>query len=264
MKILVTGSHGYIGKHLIKMLNTEVDQWDINHPTNPIDITQRLSGEYDTIIHLAAKVRVNESVTNPTDYYMTNLFGTINLIRSIKHKNFIFASTGTASNPINPYAYSKRCAEDVIQELCPMHTIFRFYNVIGSDPYPPTNPDGLFHNLINTRPFHLYGTDYDTRDGTPERDYVHVNEICHAIIQAITKPSNSIENLGHGRGHTVKEMVEIYKRVNHTDFEVIPKPRRNGDLESSVLDNVSKYMKNLYTIEELLKYDPENNHTIIQ
>ena len=257
MNILITGSQGYIGQHLIKLLNTEVDELDIHHATNPIDIRQPIIArkEYDVIIHLAAKVKVSESVLYPSDYYETNVQGTLNVIRSIPHKHFILASTGAASNPTSPYAYSKLCAEDIVKELCPIHTIFRFYNVIGTDGFAPTNPDGLMYNLMNaskTGTFHLYGTDYHTRDGTAIRDYVHVNEICNALITAIHQPSNSIENLGHGTGYTVQEMIETYKKVNQTDFKVIPMPRRPGDLESSVLSNVSSYMNNQYTLEELL------------
>jgi UDP-glucose 4-epimerase len=85
------------------------------------------------------------------------------------------------------------------------------------------------------------------------RDYVHVNEICDALMQAIEKPSNQIECLGHGVGHTVREMSSIFQDVNQCEFEVVYGPRRKGDLPSSVLEDVSPYMKNLYTLEQLLK-----------
>jgi UDP-glucose 4-epimerase len=111
-------------------------------------------------------------------------------------------------------------------------------------------------NLINaksTGKFTLFGTDYNTPDGTCVRDYTHVNEICHAVVQGIDGPTYQIENLGHGVGTTVKEMINIFKQVNNCDFEVINGPRRAGDLEKSVLPNPSKYMNHLYTIEDLLK-----------
>jgi UDP-glucose 4-epimerase len=114
------------------------------------------------------------------------------------------------------------------------------------------------YNLIKAREtgeFTIYGNDYDVSviDGTCIRDYVHVNEICDALMQAIEKPSNSIESLGHGVGYTVQEIVDLFKKVNECDFEVKYGPRRKGDLPSSVLANVSPYMRNLYTMEELLK-----------
>jgi UDP-glucose 4-epimerase len=129
--------------------------------------------------------------------------------------------------------------------------------VIGSTVVPPTNPDGLMYNLLKakeTGEFTIYGKDYnESWDGTCVRDYVHVNEICEALKDAIETPSNSVECLGHGVGYTVKEIVDMFQRVNDLDIDVKYGPRRKGDLPSSVLENVSPYMKNMYTMEELLK-----------
>jgi UDP-glucose 4-epimerase len=111
-------------------------------------------------------------------------------------------------------------------------------------------------NLMNaekTGVFNLFGDDYNTEDGSAVRDYTHVNEICNALEQAISTSTNQIENLGHGVGTTVKQMVELYKRVNNCEFKVQVCPRRAGDLERSVLDNPSQFMQKLYTIEKLLK-----------
>ena len=203
--------------------------------------------------------RSNESVVMPHSYYNTNIHGTKNVLFGIKYKNFIFASTGAAENPISPYALSKRVAEDIVKEACHTgyYTIFRFYNVIGTDGIiQPTNPDGLFYNLMKAErngTFNLYGTDYNTPDGSAIRDYVHVLEICRAIETAIERPANRLENLGHGKGHSVKEMIAKYQEVNNCKFDVVPCQRREGDLEYSVLANVSPYMKQLYTFDELMK-----------
>jgi UDP-glucose 4-epimerase len=272
-KILITGCSGYIGSHLSKMLanDYEVHGLDIEEPQAPLnefyrcDINRQfvIPGdiEYDSVIHLAALVRVGESEQIPIKYYITNLNGTMNVINKIKTKNFIFASTGAAQDCSSAYGISKRAAEDVVREYCTQHkpqnyTIFRFYNVIGSDGYEPTNPDGLMYKLMEaktTKEFTIFGDDYNTSDGTCVRDYVHVNEICDALKQAIEKPSNSIECLGHGVGKTVIDIVNMFKEVNNIDFEVKVGPRRKGDIESSVLANVSPYMRNLYYMEELLK-----------
>jgi UDP-glucose 4-epimerase len=267
-KILITGSSGYIGSHLCKMLENEyeVHGLDIRMPQVPVKNFHQVSinqpfniiEEYDCVIHLAALVRVNESVEKPTEYYTTNLNGTINVLEDIPCKNFIFASTGAAANPVVPYSLSKRCAEDVVKEWRKDkdYTIFRFYNVIGTDGVSPTNPDGLFSNLINaekTGTFNLFGNDYNTPDGTCVRDYVHVMEICRAIQLAIETPANGLENLGHGVGHTVLEMATTYQKVNNCKFDINHCQRREGDLEYSVLDNVSPYMKELYSFEELMK-----------
>jgi UDP-glucose 4-epimerase len=135
--------------------------------------------------------------------------------------------------------------------------MFRFYNVIGSSyGIQPTNPDGLMYNLMMAKDrgeFTIFGNDYDTPDGTCVRDYVHVMEICNALEQAIEKPANGLENLGHGVGKTVKDMVELYKIVNNTSFTVKYGPRRKGDAAVSVLDNPSTYMKHLYELKDLLR-----------
>ena len=220
-----------------------------------------LDEEFDAVIHLAALVNVGESEHIPIQYYITNLNGTMNVINKVKTKNFIFASTGAAVSCESAYGISKRAAEDVVREYCTNHrptpyTIFRFYNVIGSTVVAPTNPDGLMYNLIKartTKEFTIFGDDYNTSDGTCVRDYVHVNEICDALIQAIEQSSNQIECLGHGVGRTVVDIVNMFKEVNNINFEVKVGPRRKGDIESSVLDNVSPYMRNLYSMEDLLK-----------
>ena len=272
-KVLITGNSGYIGSHLTKMLQGEyeVHGLDINLPKlSPsiqynIDIRKLFTmeeDEYDAVIHLAALVRVGESEHMPIKYYITNLNGTMNIINKVKTKNFIFASTGAAQDCSSAYGISKRAAEDLVREYCTQHrptpyTIFRFYNVIGTDGFEPTNPDGLMWKLMeakDTGVFTIYGNDYEQSwDGTCVRDYVHVNEICHALKDAIETPSNSVECLGHGVGYTVKEIVSTFQRVNDIDFEVKYGPRRKGDLPSSVLEDVSPYMRNLYTMEELLK-----------
>lgn len=273
-KILITGSSGYIGSHLCSMLGNdyEVHGLDIVDPKVPLNEFYRCDIKrpfeipndvvYDAVIHLAALVNVGESEQKPISYYITNLNGTMNVVNKIKTKNFIFASTGAAQDCQSAYGISKRAAEDVVREYCTQHretpyTIFRFYNVIGSTVVAPTNPDGLMYNLMKAREtgeFTIFGNDYDiSPDGTCVRDYVHVNEICDSLMQAIEKPSNSIESLGHGVGYTVREIVSLFQKVNDIDIDVKYGPRRKGDIPSSVLEDVSPYMRSLYSIEELLK-----------
>lgn len=273
MKILVTGNSGYIGSHLSKMLVDEgvheihgLDKVgpQVNiHQFYYCDIRQERfikTDSYDCVIHLAAEVAVGRSVKNPIIYYTTNTIGTLNVLKNITTKRFIHGSTGSAGPMNNPYGISKRAAEDIVDQYCKENNIpfttFRFYNVTGTGGYQPTNRDGLMWNLMNahkTRSFNLFGDDYDTEDGSAVRDYTHVNEICNALIQAINQSTNKIENLGHGVGTTVKQMIELYKTVNQCDFDVKICPRREGDLERSVLDNPSNFMKKLYSINDLLK-----------
>lgn len=250
-------------------LKYEVHGLDIRDPQYPLhrfykqDINRlfELDVEFDAVIHLAALVRVGESENMPIKYYITNMNGTMNVLNKVKTKNFIFASTGAAQDCNSAYGISKRAAEDVVREYCTQHrqqdyTIFRFYNVVGSDGFNPTNPDGLMWKLMESQEsgvFTIYGNDYQTSDGTCVRDYVHVMEICDALQQAIEKPSNKVECLGHGVGYTVNEIASLYRKVNNCDFDIKYGPRRKGDTPSSVLEDVSPYMRNLYTLEDLLK-----------
>lgn len=277
-KILVTGSEGYIGKHLCHLLkdeNVELHKLDkeFEYGTNmtncyeldirkPQDIRKTMlpSIEFDAIIHLAALVRVGESVEYPTAYYNTNINGTNWLRNIVPHKKFIFASTGAAEGMASPYGISKKVAEDMLREQEPDATIFRFYNVIGSEGFEPTNPDGLFFNLIRateTGKFTIYGSDYNTKDGTCVREYVHVMDICRSLIKAIDTPSeNHIENLAYGDTRTVLEIFNLFCKVNEVSIELDYQPRRQGDLEACYLEHPSKFMVQNYTYEDLLKWKP--------
>ena len=263
--VLITGNKGYIGQHLVKMIEQtrpdimvhgcDIQETRQNHT---VDIRYPFTSmyEFDTIIHLAALVRVGESVNNPSNYYDTNVNGTLNVMRSVRHHNFIFASTGAAENPVSPYAFSKRMAEDIVREKSYDYTIFRFYNVIGTDGFPPTNPDGLMMNLMKakeTGKFTIFGNDYPTKDGTCVREYVHVNDICRAIIKAIDNPSNRIENLAYGDPRTTKEIVTTFAEVNKVKLSLEYGPRREGDLAESYLKDPSPYMNRNYLYTEMLK-----------
>lgn len=280
-KILITGSSGYIGSHLLKKLKKRFDIFclDKNEPIiksgefHCVDIRNikslqsfrdayeaSLGEEYDTVIHLAAEVRVGASTKDPILYYETNVLGTLNILRSIRTKNFIFASTGAAEGLASPYGLSKKAGEEVVKQFCEQnnidYTIFRFYNVIGSDGIEVKNTDGLFYNLLKSKKtgiFKIFGNDYNTPDGTCIRDYVHVYEVCEAIVKAINKPSFSIECLGHGNGHSVLEIVNKFIDVNKIEVEIDFTDRREGDIEYSVLKDVSPYMKKIYKIEDLLE-----------
>lgn len=280
MKILITGNSGYIGSHLSKRLlsnktlelhGLDKDQQQIKlHYFYEHDITTTgnwgFEEEFDCVIHLAAEVAVGRSVKNPTKYYVTNTIGTLNVLRNIRTKRFVHASTGSAGPMNNPYGISKRGAEDIVKQWCQEKdipfTIFRFFNVTGCDGFNPTNPDGLMWNLMaaeRTGVFNLFGDDYNTEDGSAVRDYTHVNEICLAVEQGMFVSTNRIENLGHGVGTTVKQMVALYQQINNCSFETVVCPRREGDLERSVLDNPSSFMQKLYTMEDLLYVGKQNN-----
>ena len=277
-KVLITGHKGYIGQHLVKLIkqtrpDIQIHGLDVNDSCpnygeirSSYSLLRVKKEQYHTIIHLAALVRVGESMENPTKYFEANVCGTANLLNVMDwyKTNFIFASTGAAENPISPYALSKRMAEELVKEKVrdydntstSSYTIFRFYNVIGTDGFPPTNPDGLMMNLMKakeTGKFTIFGNDYPTKDGTCVREYVHVNDICRAIIKAIDNPSNRIENLAYGDPKTTKEIVTTFAEVNKVNLSLEYGPRREGDLAESYLKDPSPYMERNYTYGEMLK-----------
>ena len=179
--IVVTGSAGYIGSTLTKKLTAlgyDIDTWDIRQPMEtPMENVK-------CVVHLAALVRVGESVKRPLDYYDTNVTGTLNVIRAFPNAKMVFASTGAAFSPDSPYGHSKVMAEQIVKDSCKEYTIFRFYNVGGGSP---TNPEGLplcIEKAKETQEFTLFGDDYETKDGTCVRDYIHVDDITDAIVRA--------------------------------------------------------------------------------
>ena len=126
----------------------------------------------------------------------------------------VFASTGAAFHPDSPYGHSKVMCEQIIKDTCKEYTIFRFYNVGGGSP---TNPEGLplgIEKAKETGTFTVYGDDYDTKDGTCVRDYIHVDDITDALVRAVREPAamTDYEPLGSGKSHTVKEYLETYQK----------------------------------------------------
>jgi len=256
-KILITGNSGYIGSHLSQFLSShyEVYGLDKNDLVVPVkefyklDINKKfvMPVEFDCVVHLAALVNVGESERNSINYYITNVNGTMNVLANIKTKNFIFASTGAAEYCQSAYGVSKRSAEYVVREYCTRHanipyTIFRFYNVIGSDGISPTNPDGLFYKLIEatkTGEFTIFGYDYEeSPDGTCIRDYIHVWDLADAHFRAIQWNNYgraAVFNLGTNKGISNQEIVD-YVNIKYGPVNVLIGERRPGDPDQLIAD----------------------------
>lgn len=276
MKVLVTGATGYIGSHVTKLLKEYghyVEAWDINiHGEHndigayvdnfaSIDITSKnVYGSYDAVVHLAGKSVVPNSLKEPTEYYRVNTMGTANMVDHIETDNFIFASTSSAWEMKSPYARSKVAAEDVIKEKANGHTIFRFFNVSGTD--------GIYRQL--GAPSHLirvaamvaagklpdikiFGKDYDTRDGTCIRDYIHVSDLSSAIVKSVEcGPANTnYECLGSNTGFSVLEVLDAMEKVTGKKLTRVIAPRREGDAVSSVVDELSSFATLTKTIEDM-------------
>ena len=278
LKVLITGVTGYIGSHLAKVLfeaGHEITGLDIEWKKHNSqvsryctrilikDVTKHICDEdYDVIVHLAGLIQVEESVAHPTKYYSTNLGGTVNMLRqNVNYQpHFIFASTAGAFDPQSPYARSKLAAEDVIKERSKNYTIFRFFNVAGSDGMH--RQVGRASHLIRIdgedadgkRDYmYIYGDDYDTPDGSCVRDYIHVVDLVNAIRDTIKHgPFNTpYECIGSGKGYSVKEVIQTMKDVTGQDFTVKMAGRRDGDPASLAITNQFSLLHPQYQLKDM-------------
>lgn len=216
------------------------------------------------VIHFAAYAYVGESVKNPMKYYKNNVIGTINLLEIMKKfncKNIVFSSTCATygipkdipiseehpQKPINPYGKSKYMIEQILFDYEKAYglkyVIFRYFNAagasydstIGEDHTPETHIIPLLLDVALKRKsfIEIYGNDYDTKDGTCIRDYIHVEDLANAhylgVKYLFEKNSSNIYNLSNGRGFSVKELVETVEIVTKKEIPYKICPRRVGD-----------------------------------
>ena len=276
MKVLVTGASGYIGSHVCKLLKEQghtVIGWDteIHGETNlvatycdeyyNIDVTgQYVGGIYDAVVHLAGRSVVPQSLKEPAEYYRVNVGGTDNLLNKVTTPHVLFASTSSAWEMASPYARSKVAAEDVIKEKADGHTIFRFFNVSGTDGVhrqlgAPTHLIRVAAMVASEKipDLKIFGTDYDTRDGTCIRDYIHVVDLANAIVTAVERgPANTdYECLGSNVGYSVREVINTMQEVTGKKLNIIEAPRRAGDAVASVVDTLSNLVTLNKSIEDM-------------
>lgn len=277
-RVLVTGCNGYIGSHVVKMLaehGYDVEGWDIDiHGDDHNDVSKYLTNffaedvnniscawtQFDSVVHLGGLSVVPQSMLEPTAYYNTNIMGTDALLRKVGTPHILFASTSSAWEMASPYARSKVGAEDVIKEKADGYTIFRFFNVSGTDGRH--RQIGPATHLIRVAAeaaagkregMKIYGTDYDTRDGTCIRDYVHVCDLASAIVEGVNNgPRNTdYECLGSNTGYSVREVISTMKDVTGVDFTVEEDGRREGDAVISVVDELSPLITLTKSLEDM-------------
>jgi UDP-glucose 4-epimerase len=227
----------------------------------------------DAVMHFAASIQVNESVQKPLMYYSNNTLNTVQLLELlVKNKvgYFIFSSTAAVYGipksipvkesahlaPINPYGTSKMMTEYVLKDLAYSEKNFhyvslRYFNVAGADKEGRIGQKYREATHLITRALktakgefsklQIFGTDYDTPDGTCIRDYIHVDDLANAHILAleylIEKKESNIFNCGYGHGYSVRDVVKEVKEVTEIDFSVEETGRREGDPPALVSDN---------------------------
>lgn len=216
------------------------------------------------VMHFAAFIAVGESVSNPAIYYRNNVLGTLTLLEAMlaaNVKKFVFSSTCAIygmpqeipmtekhpNHPLSPYARSKYMVEQILKDFDQAYELksvtFRYFNASGADPSgclgedhtPETHliPLALLTALKKREHLFIFGTDYDTPDGTAVRDYIHVNDLASAHVLGLTYLLNGgksdMFNLGNGNGFSVKQVINTAKKVTGIDFIVKESERRPGD-----------------------------------
>ncbi len=226
----------------------------------------------DAVVHFAAFSQVGESVENPQKYYFNNVYGSLNLFRAMLEnsvKKIVFSSTaatygepvytpideGHPQNPINPYGSSKLMIEKILDDYDKAYGLksvrLRYFNVAGADSKsrigewhePETHliPNILKSTFSGGQTFKMFGTDYDTVDGTCVRDYINVEDLINAHLLALKYLNNGGEtnyfNLGTTDGNSVKQVFTACEKVTQKQIPVDVQGRRAGDPATLVADN---------------------------
>lgn len=235
------------------------------------DATLRVLSEtkFDAVIHFAGLKAVGESVEKPLKYYENNLFGTVNLLKAMKEtevNRLVFSSSATVYGDkgadsaqltetmttgvgvTNPYGWTKAMIEQIIKDVAVADpkfeaTILRYFNPVGADKSGliGEDPNGIPNNLmpIVTKVYQgklekltIYGDDYETEDGSCERDFIHVTDLAKGHLAALEhmKSGVSIYNLGSGKATSVFEIVKAFERIAGRELPKEIGERRAGDL----------------------------------
>lgn len=226
----------------------------------------------EAVMHFAASIQVEESVREPLAYYRNNVVHTLNLLEAMRETGtarFLYSSTAAVYGipetipvderaplrPINPYGASKVMVEQILADLAAAgdfrYCALRYFNVAGADPegrigQAYRDATHLITRALKTAKgespkLSIYGTDYPTHDGTCVRDYIHVDDLASAHLSALDRlmrtGETEIMNCGYGHGYSVREVVDIAKKVTGVAFAVEETGRRAGDAPALVADS---------------------------
>lgn len=292
MHVLVVGGAGYIGSHMVKLLDrrgcevTVLDNLSAGYrdavkagrfvlgDLGDLEVLEDLlrTHRFDGVMHFASHIQVGESVREPAKYYRNNVFKTQRLLDAmVAHqvKSFVFSSTAAIfgepvripidethpRNPINPYGRGKWMVEQMLRDYDVAYGLksvcLRYFNAAGADPDgelgerhdPETHLVPLVLRAAAGRlpEVTVFGTDYDTPDGTCIRDYIHVTDLCEAHWLALQRlgagGESTAYNLGNGNGFSVREVIDAARAVVGRDIPVRHGARRPGDPARLVADS---------------------------
>ena len=219
------------------------------------------NSKIDAVIHLAGESLVGESMQNPGKFFQANTLNGLNLLEAMRHndvKKIVFSSTAavygepteipltetSACNPINPYGASKLQFERILPWYLSIYgieyMILRYFNAAGATPTlgeAHTTESHLIPIILDTAlglrsKLEIFGSDYDTKDGSCVRDYIHVSDLATAHVKAlalIEQPKSRVYNLGIGHGYSNIEVLEAARKVTGRTIESVSSPRRPGD-----------------------------------
>ena len=291
MHVLVVGGAGYIGSHMVKLLDrrgcevTVLDDLSAGYrdavkagrfvlgDLGELEVLEDLfqTCRFDGVMHFASHIQVGESVREPAKYYRNNVFKTQRLLDAMvahRVKSFIFSSTAAIfgepvripidevhpRNPINPYGCGKWMVEQMLRDYDVAYGLksvcLRYFNAAGADPEgelgerhePETHLIPLVLRAAAGRlpEITVFGTDYDTPDGTCIRDYIHVTDLCEAHWLALQRlwagGESTAYNLGNGNGFSVREVIDAARTITSRDIPVQYGARRSGDPARLVAD----------------------------
>ena len=230
--------------------------------------------DIDSVMHFAGLKAVGESVSKPLEYYSNNLISTLYLLQVMRErgvKNFVFSSSATvygdpATVPIredfptggttNPYGTTKLFQERILSDYCAADptlnaALLRYFNPIGAHESGTIgeDPNGIPNNLVpyiakvavgQLEKVHVFGSDYDTPDGTGVRDYIHVVDLAKGHVAALKKLETNcglfVCNLGTGNGYSVLDVVHAYEKACGHELPYVIDPRRPGDIAACYAD----------------------------
>ena len=299
MKVLVTGGAGYIGSHTcVELLNAGFDLIVYDNFSNStcasLNRVEQITGKKipfivgdvrdekalekalkgcDSVIHFAGLKAVGESVEKPLEYYDTNVYGTLCLIRAMQKlqiKKLVFSSSATVygdpeflpfteKHPLrttNPYGQTKLVVEEMLRNLYASDStweimILRYFNPVGAHESGliGEDPQGIPNNLMpyiaqvavgRREKVNVFGDDYSTYDGTGVRDYIHVVDLAlgHVkALQALNKPQCTAINLGAGKGYSVLDVIKAFSKACGKSVPHAMMPRRSGDIAEFYSDS---------------------------